>query len=363
MTLKVVALMPAYQEEKDIAEALTSLIKQTYPLTIVVLANGCTDRTAQVARLTSVNAFNVFVEDYPKLPHKKAEAMNMGWKEYAQDADLVITVDADTLLSPTAVEEWVEEFQGDPTLAGSCARFTMLGNSLLTRLQRMDFSMGIDISLRRGWTSVLAGAASCFRGDVLRKLSTWPDREGPWTYASAVEDFEVTYRARRMGYGCHVSPTVRAYTDPMATWKALRGQRMKWNTGTIEDLLKFGLNRTTFVMWCQQLLGWASILILALFIGLLSYTIHSGSWHYSKSGLVLSIGVPFLVWMKNIKHSLRIPYRDKVDVLLAASIIVYEVFSWIRMSWFVLSWTEVLWSKLTRKRKDRWALQYSAETN
>ena len=172
--------------------------------------------------------------------------------------------------SPRLSRKWITEFENDAKLAGSCARFTMeQDGKLLTRLQRMDFSMGIDISLRRGWTSVLAGAASCFRNSVLHEISQRDDRDGPWTYSSAVEDFELTYQARRLGHHAYVSSTVRAYTDAMKTWRALRGQRMKWQTGTIHDLLRFGLNRTTFTMWCQQLLGWVSFAILMLFITLL----------------------------------------------------------------------------------------------
>lgn len=354
--MRIVALVPAYNESSCISETIEALLSQTVSIDIVILPNGCTDDTADIAR-----RYPVTVMEFGQLKHKKSEAMNLGWETYCSEADLVITVDADTVLVPTAVEEWIEEFVTNPLLAGSCARFTMIGKSFITRLQRMDFSMGIDISLRRGWTCVLAGAASCFRNSVLKQVEDLDDRAGPWSYDSAVEDFEVTYQARRLGFSCWVSPSVRAYTDAMSTWKALRSQRRKWLTGTIEDLIKFGLNKTTFVMWAQQFVGWASFLILLLFMSLLTYTLISGSWQYSPLGLVFSVIIPLLVVAKNIKHSTRIPHRDNWDVAMAASIVIYEVFSWVRTYWFLAAWGTVLLSKITKKRKDLWSMQYKAE--
>lgn len=353
----VTILVPAYQEQDCIRDTIESLLAQTVPVDIVVLPNGCTDDTEKIAR-----EYPIQVLSFDSLPGRKTEAMNRGWLKYCHDSDFVISVDADTVLVPTAVADWLAEFAENPKLAGSCARFTMVQDrKFITRLQRMDFAMGIDLSLRRGWTSVLAGAGSCFRNSVLKEIAGRLDREGPWTYQSAVEDFEVTYRARQLGYAALVSPTVRAYTGAMPTWKALKAQRLKWVAGTIQDLMKFGLNKYTWVMWAQQLLGMVSFLILVIFLTLMGITIASGVWHYSSIGLVVSVVIPLLILTKNIKHACRIPHADKWDIAMAGSVLVYEVFSWIRTYWFLSSWFSVLQSKITRNHRDLWARQYKAE--
>src|SRR5262249_42139819 len=159
----------------------------------------------------------------------------------------------DTILPPNAVADWEHEFAADERLAGSSSKFTMLGSKLLVRLQRFEFATWTDTSLRRGWTSVLAGTGCCIRNDALRMVVAGAHGsarlDGPWSYESQVEDFELTYRIRELGYHCHVSPTVRAYTDAMDTVRALWGQRMKWQVGTVEDLLAIGVNRLTFADW------------------------------------------------------------------------------------------------------------------
>ena len=108
----------------------------------------------------------------------------------------------------------------------------MLGSDWLTRLQRSEFARWSQTSLQRGHTSVLAGTGCAIRGEALRAVAARHDREGPWTYNSSVEDFELTFRIRHRGWRCHVSPTVPAYTDSMKTIHALWAQRMKWQVGT-----------------------------------------------------------------------------------------------------------------------------------
>src|SRR5690606_3029353 len=149
-------------------------------------------------------------------------------------------LDADTVLPSNAVKDWVQEFYNDPLLGGSSSKFTMLGSEFMVRLQRAEFAKWTMTSLKRGWTSVLAGTGCAIRNDVLRHVVEIYEREGPWTYDSEVEDFELTYRIRELGFYCQVSPTVRAYTDAMRSMKALWGQRMKWQVGTVDDLLRIG---------------------------------------------------------------------------------------------------------------------------
>ncbi len=349
--MKIVALVPA-RNEPEIGATIESLLNQTTPVEVVVVANGCTDNTAELAR-----QYPVIVMDLPRLPNGKSQAMNMAWHEHCRDADFVLTVDADTTLEPQSAEQWMEEFAAEPELAGSCARFTMRSTSFLGRLQRFDFSVGIDISLRRGWSSVLAGAGSCFRNSILHIISQRSDREGPWTYDSTVEDFELTYQLRRLGLKSKVSSEVRAYTDHMRTWRALRGQREKWTAGTINDLLRFGLNKTTLPLWGQQLHAFACVLVMLLTLSLVVPALLSGALSFGGLALV----VPGLVLARYIKMSLRVPGWDWKDVAMGASIIVYEMFSWTVVAWFLHAWASVIWEKICRTSKDRWELQYAAE--
>jgi len=351
--VKVVVLVPAHNEEASIGSTLEALEAQSRkPDLIVVIPNGCSDSTVEIAR-----QFPVVVLDLPALAHRKSEALNTAWQLYAIDAGMVVTVDADTELPPNAIGDWELEMEAIDALGGSSSKFTMQQPGVLSRLQKAEFATWTDVSLRRKKTHVLAGTGCAIRGESLVAVSEIAGRPGPWSYESVTEDFELTYQIRRLGWFCHVSPTVRAYTDSMGTFTALWGQRMKWQVGTVEDLLRIGVNRLTLRDWFQQGLGLFSALLKAL-------------WLYVIFG-ALFLGIFQIIWIwwliplvfaaVDAKRAMRIPHRDRKDIVLASTFIFYEAFSWIRSAWFVASWIAVISSRITGIRVDRWKAQYIAE--
>ncbi len=352
---RVVVLVPAYNEAESIADTLNGLMLQTrLPDLIVVIPNGCTDNTAERAR-----AYPVTVMELPRLEHRKSEALNRAWNEYARDADVLVCLDADTVLPENAVEAWTSEFSGVESahLGGSSSKFTMQDPGFLSRLQKAEFATWTDESLRRGSTHVLAGTGCAINNAVLREIAARDDREGPWVYTSQVEDFELTYRIRELGYKCQVSPSVRAYTDSMKTIRALWGQRMKWQVGTVEDLLDLGLNRLTLRDWAQQAMGLLGIFLKLLWLFVMVTSIALGAFQFILFWWI----VPILFIALDIKRTFRIPHMDWKDLLIAATFFPQELFMWLRAGWFFASWWAVFSSKITRRRVDRWEAQYTAE--
>jgi cellulose synthase/poly-beta-1,6-N-acetylglucosamine synthase-like glycosyltransferase len=352
---RLLVLVPAYNEEASIGRTLDGLMLQSRPADqIVVIPNGCTDQTAWIAR-----QYPVTVMELPRLEHRKSEALNRAWEKHAFDADVLVCLDADTLLPPNALEVWAREFtdDNDGALGGSSSKFSMQDPGILSRLQKAEFATWTDVALRRGRTTVLAGTGCAIRNSVLHQVAAREDREGPWAYTSQVEDFELTYRIRELGYRCQVSPDVRAYTDSMKTIKALWGQRMKWQVGTVEDLLQLGVNRLTLRDWSQQAAGLLNVLMRLLGILVLGASAALGIFKFVLFWWL----VPILFIAVDIKRALRIPHCDWKDIVLAITFLPQEIFMWLRSGWFVASWSAVLMSKITRRRIDRWEAQYTAE--
>ncbi|MBA8792962.1 cellulose synthase/poly-beta-1,6-N-acetylglucosamine synthase-like glycosyltransferase [Friedmanniella endophytica] len=371
MSLRIAALIPAYNEAGSIGSTLTAVLGQhRVPDLVVCIPNGCSDATAEVAR----GFEGVTVLELPRLEHKKSEALNRAWNTYARDYDVIICLDADTVLPPNAVGDWEQEFLAeaatdrsrttrrvkvrDLPLGGSSSKFTMLGGDFLTRLQRAEFARWTDTSLKRGWTSVLAGTGCAISGRALREVVALTGREGPWSYDSQVEDFELTHEIRKLGYRCQVSPTVRAYTDSMTTVKALWGQRMKWQTGTVEDLMRIGVSRLTLLDWWQQAAGLFAAAVRLLWLVIMVGLVSTGTLHFIWFWWVI---VPVVFVASEFKAALRIPHRDRRDLLMALAIVPSEVFAWLRAGWFIAAWAAVARTLVTGRRKDRWALQYAAE--
>jgi poly-beta-1,6-N-acetyl-D-glucosamine synthase len=352
--VRVTVLIPAHNEASSIADTIKGQLNQTRIAdNIIVIADNCTDKTYDIAK-----DFPVTVVKTKNNKHKKSGALNWAWRTFAQDADLIVCLDADTILPSHAIKDWVEEFRKDPILAGSSSKFTMLGGGFLVRLQRAEFAKWTTTGLRRGWTSVLAGTGCMIRNSVLKQVAARDDRDGPWTYKSMVEDFELTYRIRELGYLCHISGTVRAYTDAMRSVRTLWAQRMKWQVGTVEDLLSLGLNRLTVVDWMQQVLGLFAATMRIMWVVLL---IIAATPYGSLSHNPLWILLPILFIASDTAQAYLIPHRDRTDIIMAALLFPQEIFAWMRAGWFMVAWFEVLSGKLTSRRKDRWSIQWAAE--
>jgi cellulose synthase/poly-beta-1,6-N-acetylglucosamine synthase-like glycosyltransferase len=260
--------------------------------------------------------------------------------------------------------------ESEPATGGISARFTMQPKptntpwqNVLARLQKAEFARWTDTALNRGgYTSVLAGTACMVRMSALEAVHEQRMREGvidgPWSYASQVEDFELTYRMRQLGFDTKVSFTVRAYTDAMVSLRTLWAQRMKWQGGTVDDLLAMGLNRLTWRDWGQQALGLLAAFVRMSWVGMSLLYAAFGTLHVDVRWLL----IPLLFIANDVKKSLRVPHRDWKDVLLAVLLLPQELFAWLRAGWFLTSWAESLCHRVTGTTKDRWAAQISAES-
>ena len=70
--LRIIVLVPAYNESGSIGATLDGLMVQSRPADrIVVIPNGCSDSTAWEAR-----KYPVTVMELPRLEHRKSEALN-----------------------------------------------------------------------------------------------------------------------------------------------------------------------------------------------------------------------------------------------------------------------------------------------
>lgn len=94
---RVVAVIAAHNEEHAIGAALTSLANQTRPPDeVIVVADRCTDRTAEIAATFGAKVFETTDNRY-----RKAGALNqalMAVFENLNPSDQVLLMDADTVL-------------------------------------------------------------------------------------------------------------------------------------------------------------------------------------------------------------------------------------------------------------------------
>jgi cellulose synthase/poly-beta-1,6-N-acetylglucosamine synthase-like glycosyltransferase len=357
---RVLALVPAHNEEADIARTLDALVSQSRPIDrIVVILDNCTDGTETIVRSYK----GVTVQKTVGNIDKKVGALTQGWQRWAADYDFVLGVDGDTMLAKDALGQLESEMIRVPAAAGVMARYTFdinLGTSFvarqLIRAQRLDFASWLtEIMARNRSTYVLGGQATLFRVKHLQDVIDVHERNSPWDPDAQVEDMELTWRLHEAGRKTLVSATARAYAGPMVTVKGLMGQRRKWDEGMAALLWQNKMpNKNTMIPWKQQFSMLANGVVRILFATmlLLAISVHQFTW----SPIWL---LPILVGIGlNLKVAWRVPDRTPADLLYAILVIPAELWLFSRMWSTLVSWLNIWFGA----RRDGWAAQAAAES-
>ena len=251
-------LIAAYNEEALIGETLRSIAALDYPgaLQIMVLDDGSTDGTAAAVRDAEALFAGSIGRDLLLVSEKqnrgKARVLNDGLALAAHD--LVVTIDADTLLEKGCLVALVEHLHASSPETAAVAGAVLVGNqndSWITRAQQWDYFHGIAAVKRMqgmyNGTLVAQGAFSIYRKAALLKACGWPDTVG--------EDIVLTWSLLRMGYKTGHAEDAVAWTHAPDTLRGLSNQRKRWARGMIEALaihkrlLVAPRLRTMFIWW------------------------------------------------------------------------------------------------------------------
>jgi glycosyltransferase involved in cell wall biosynthesis len=113
---RVSIIIPAHNESRSLRHCLGSLLHQqtTAAVEVIVVANGCTDETADIARswTTRAQAAGMVVKVIQTAKRSKTSALNLG--DEAATGAVRAYLDADIVLSANAIGEVVRTFETVP---------------------------------------------------------------------------------------------------------------------------------------------------------------------------------------------------------------------------------------------------------
>jgi cellulose synthase/poly-beta-1,6-N-acetylglucosamine synthase-like glycosyltransferase len=301
-------LIPAHNEAASLPSTLASLIAQSQPpQRIIVVADNCTDATADMARAAGVEILETV-----RNSQKKAGALNQALKQLLPgqgDNDLVMVMDADTLLDDGFLASAVEYFTRDRALMAVGGLFYgERGHGMLGQFQRNEYiRYARDMRRRRGRVFVLTGTASVFRPAALRAVAENRGKALPGVTGDVydtwalTEDNELTIALKSLG-GLMVSPSGCAVvTELMPTWRTLWAQRLRWQRGALENLGAYGLTPPTVRYWAQQFgLGYGVIALSSYLLLILLTVLALDTWiwfpFWLGLGLLFSFERVVTVW-------------------------------------------------------------------
>ncbi|WP_158589315.1 glycosyltransferase family 2 protein [Halococcus sp. IIIV-5B] len=228
----VSVLVPAYNEEGSVGATIDALQESEYPSEareIVVIDDGSTDRTYHEANWHANEGTKVVQKENGG----KHSAMNYGLL-YAE-GDIIVTVDADSIVAPDALSKLVGAFQADADL-GAVAGNIKVDNreSLVRKLQTLEYIVGILVFRRAfsafGSVPVVPGALGAYRREALSGVHFYdPD--------TLTEDFDASIKTLKQGWRIEAVDAL-CYTEAPMTWQDLYNQRLRWYRGNFMTLLK-----------------------------------------------------------------------------------------------------------------------------
>jgi cellulose synthase/poly-beta-1,6-N-acetylglucosamine synthase-like glycosyltransferase/spore germination protein YaaH/peptidoglycan/xylan/chitin deacetylase (PgdA/CDA1 family) len=232
---RVAVLIPAYNEETVIVRTVRSVLNSDYRnLHVVVIDDGSSDRTAEVARAayaTEIAAGRVMVLSKPNAG--KAAALNYALEHITEE--IYVGIDADTVIAADAISRLIPHFE-DPRI-GAMAGNAKVGNrvNLWTRWQALEYITSQNFERRAlnlfHVVTVVPGAIGAWRTEPVRKAGGYPMN-------TVAEDADLTMNLLEQGLRVEYEDRSLAFTEAPINAKGLMRQRFRWSFGILQAVWK-----------------------------------------------------------------------------------------------------------------------------
>lgn len=240
-SLKVSAVIPAFNEEQGVLRTIESLAAQDYSeLEIIVVDDGSTDKTLKIAEdYAAQSEFNIRV--LAKENGGKSSALNLGFSQAT--GALLLTVDADSELAPDAVSKMTRWFSDNSIDAVAGQVKVSNRDRAITCLQSLEYLIGNTVYRRAqslfGSVLLAPGPIAMYRTSTLREITGNSSRPTVFLNDTFAEDFEITVAMLVKNKKIHFDPDAIAYTIAPNTFTSLVSQRYRWIRGNMQVCKKF----------------------------------------------------------------------------------------------------------------------------
>jgi cellulose synthase/poly-beta-1,6-N-acetylglucosamine synthase-like glycosyltransferase len=228
-------LIPAHNEEQLIAETVRSLRESDYPserCTVYVIADNCTDRTAEIAAAAGAKVLVRVDSDRRGKPYALAWAIE---QITLNTYDAFVIIDGDTVVDRRFLAAMdVHMRRGAQALQGYYGVLNPEEN-WVTRLgvipAAVKFRLHFPGKIAVGLSCPLAGNGMCFSRDVIARFG--------WNAFSLTENWEYYIILTLNGYLVSSAPEAVIYSQLVRSLKLGEPQRMRWMKGRMETLRQY----------------------------------------------------------------------------------------------------------------------------
>lgn len=236
---KFMAILPAHNEEKVIGNLIESLKNQDYPkelLDIYVIADNCTDKTAQIAKEAGAIVYERKEDD----PSKKTKGAALNWFlkqkiEEKAEYDAFFIFDADNIVDVNFTKEMNKKLcQGEEVVQGYRDIKNPTDSWISAGYAIFYWTMHRFYHLARynlGLSALLNGTGFMVKYDLIKPTG--------WDTKTLVEDIEFSIKNIIAGRKVGWATKAIVYDEQPVGFKQSWSQRTRWTVGHIQCLQEY----------------------------------------------------------------------------------------------------------------------------
>ncbi|HPD82073.1 MAG TPA: glycosyltransferase family 2 protein [Candidatus Pacearchaeota archaeon] len=230
-------VMPCYNEGENIGKAIDNLLNLNYPkdmLEIIIVDDCSKDNSVEIVKTYAEKYENVRLIVNKKNSGGAAEPTNIGIK--AAKFDYIAVADADSYPEKDALLKMIGFLQKDKEIGGvTGAVLAKEAHSFAQKLQYLEY---VVICFARKLLDyvdavyVTPGPFALYRKKVLLEIGLFDKK-------NLTQDIEIVWRMMSHGYKARMSLDAKIYTVTPKTFKRWWKQRVRWNIGGTQTILKY----------------------------------------------------------------------------------------------------------------------------
>lgn len=236
---KYAILIPARNEEAVLGNLLDSIWKQDYDMSLVtvfVIADNCTDHTAEIARKNGAICYERFDDEHRTKGYALQFLFDRIEEDYGRESfEGYFIFDSDNLLKEDYISRMNDSFDAGCKIITSYRNTKNFSESWIASTYALHWLRSIRSNHRPRSVLRLAtniqGTGFLFTNEIVR--------DG-WKYTSLTEDRAMTADAVAQGYEITYNDKAEFYDEQPISLKVALRQRLRWSRGHLEAFVETG---------------------------------------------------------------------------------------------------------------------------